>query len=100
MAYKIVRESTPEDLSDRVPVGGTTSENRSTRSNAICDRFKLQYPKFNSLNAKSKLRKRQPSVFLPELWNQLPLSLRSVESVDAFKARLKTRLFVEAFGED
>ena len=100
MAYKIVWESAPEDLSDRVPVSGITSESRPTRSNAICDQFKLQYPKFNSLNAKSKLRKRQPSVFLPEIWNQLPLSLRSVESVDAFKAQLKTRLFVEAFGED
>ena len=53
-----------------------------------------------SLNAKSRLRKRQPSVFLPDLWNQLPLSLRSLESVTDFKAQLKTRLFVEAFGKD
>ena len=99
-SYKIVWESAPEYLQDRVPVDETTSESRPTRSNAIADRFKLQYPRFNSLNAKSKLRKRQPSVFLPELWNKLPLSLRSLESVDAFKTQLKTRLFVEAFGED
>ena len=99
MAYKIVWEKAPEDLLDRVPLHEVTDE-RPTRSNAITDRFKLQYPKFHSLNAKSKLRKRQPSVFLPEIWNTLPLSLRSLESIDAFKSQLKTRLFVESFGED
>ena len=99
MAYKIVWESAPADLLDRVPADAGTDNIRPTRSNAILDRFKLQYPKFNSLNANSKLRRRQASVFLPELWNKLPLSLRSLESVDAFKAQLKTRLFVETFGD-
>ena len=99
MAYKIVWESAPADLLDRVPADAGTDSVRPTRSNAILDRFKLQYPKFNSLNANSKLRRRQASVFLPELWNKLPLSLRSLESVDAFKAQLKTRLFVETFGD-
>ena len=33
----------------------------------------------------------------PKLWNDLPISLRSIESVDAFKRQLKTYLFVQAF---
>lgn len=33
----------------------------------------------------------------PSLWKDLPLSLRSVASVDAFKTHLKTFLFAQAF---
>lgn len=33
----------------------------------------------------------------PRLWNDLPPSMRSSDSVDAFKCRLKTHLFVQAF---
>ena len=33
----------------------------------------------------------------PRLWNDLPLSLRSIESADSFKRQLKTYLFVQAF---
>lgn len=33
----------------------------------------------------------------PRLWNDLPLSLRSVASVGAFKTQLKTFLFAQAF---
>nr|XP_054596020.1 uncharacterized protein LOC129163078 [Nothobranchius furzeri] len=33
----------------------------------------------------------------PRLWNSLPLSLRSVDSVDSFKKQLKTHLFKLAF---
>lgn len=98
MAYKIVWSTAPRELREYVPVHQNTEE-RPTRSNATLDRFKLQFPKFNSLNAKSKLRNRKPSVFLPERWNKLPLTLRSMESIDAFKSQLKTRLFVESFGE-
>lgn len=32
----------------------------------------------------------------PRLWNDLPLSVRSLESVDAFKSKLKTHLFLQA----
>lgn len=98
MAYKIVWSTAPRDLLDRVPVHENVEE-RPTRSNATLDRYKLLFPKFNSINAKSKLRKRRPSVFLPEEWNKLPLTLRSLESIQAFKSQLKTRLFVEAFGD-
>lgn len=33
----------------------------------------------------------------PRLWNLLPLSLRSLDSVDVFKSKLKTHLFLQAF---
>jgi hypothetical protein len=33
----------------------------------------------------------------PRLWNDLPPSLRSIDSVDTFKSNLKTYLFVQAF---
>jgi len=33
----------------------------------------------------------------PRLWNELPLSLRSLDSVDIFKKQLKTHLFSQAF---
>jgi len=33
----------------------------------------------------------------PRLWNDLPPSMRSSDSVDVFKCRLKTHLFVQAF---
>ena len=33
----------------------------------------------------------------PKLWNDLPLSIRSLDSVDAFKSELKTHLFLQAF---
>ena len=64
----------------------------------VPDLFKLQYPKLSSVNASSKLRKRRPSVLLPDLWNVLPLDLRSSNTVESFKSGLKTRLFREAFG--
>ena len=51
-----------------------------------------------SINAKSKLRQRRLSVFLPTVWNELPLELRSIPNVDTFKTRLKTHFFVGAFG--
>ena len=37
------------------------------------------------------------SVVAPRLWNQLPLELRSVTSVDQFKTQLKTYLFQLAY---
>ena len=71
---------------------------RTTRATTVPDFYRLKYPKLSSINANSKLRRRRLSVFLPDVWNDLPLELRSVHPVDLFKTRLKTRLFQEAFG--
>ena len=99
MAFKIVHNLAPDYLCDQVPVEELEAV-RTTRGNALPDPYKLKYPKLSSVNANSKLRRRRPSVFLPEVWNKLPIELRSIESVDLFKSKLKTRLFVEAFGAD
>ena len=72
---------------------------RAARGNAWPDGFKLRYPKLSSVNATSKLRRRRPSVYLPEIWNKLSVDLRAIDSVDSFKSKLKTCLFTEAFGE-
>ena len=64
------------------------------------DFYKLKYSKLSSVNANSKLRKRRLSVFLPTVWNSLPLDLRSVHPIELFKSKLKTLLFLEAFPED
>ena len=37
------------------------------------------------------------SIAGPKLWNELPLSLRKVKSVDVFKSQLKTYLFKQAY---
>eukprot|EP00116_Pleurobrachia_bachei_P019318 sb/3479580/ len=63
-----------------------TSQLFKTCGTATPDHYKLKSPKLSSINAKSKLRRRRPSVFLPDVWNELPLELRSVESVDLFKS--------------
>ena len=100
MAYKIVHGQAPVYLCDQVPVEEHQEATRLTRGTATWDPFKLKYPKMSSVNANSKLRRRRPSVFLPDLWNKLPLDLRSVGTLETFMTQLKTRLFVEAFGED
>lgn len=50
---------------------------------------------------RSRLRRsgdRAFSVAAPALWNELPLSLKSLPSMDTFKKGLKTYLFYKAFG--
>eukprot|EP00116_Pleurobrachia_bachei_P015374 sb/3475636/ len=97
-AYKVVHRTAPDYLTDKVPACEDVDSLRFTRANAVPDEFRLQYPHLSSVNANSKLRRRRPSVFLPSLWNDLPLDIRSLPSVDSFKTRLKTRLFTEAYG--
>ena len=61
----------------------------------------LRYSSKNVLAVpKSRLKTygdRAFSVVARRLWNQLPLELRSVTSVDQFKAQLKTYLFKLAY---
>ena len=96
MGYKIVHGLAPVYLQEQVPVDDGQDVIRTTRGT---DGLKLRYPKLSSVNATSKLRRRRPSVYLPEIWNKLSLDLRAIESVESFKSKLKTSLFIEAFGE-
>ena len=43
------------------------------------------------------LEARSFSAAAPKLWNDLPLELRQVTSLDSFKSRLKTYLFKKYF---
>eukprot|EP00116_Pleurobrachia_bachei_P011761 sb/3472023/ len=85
-------------LQDQVPVDDGLHVIRATRGNAWLDGLKLKYPKLSKrVNATSKLRRRRPSVYLPKVWNKLPLNLTAVESVESFKSKLKTSLFADVF---
>ena len=99
IAYKIVNGTAPEYLQDLVPLDDDWGASRTTRKTEVLDPYRLKHPKMSSTNAKSKLRRRRISVFLPTVWNDLPFQLRSIPNVDTFKSRLKTHLFTVAFGE-
>ena len=98
IAYKIVYGTAPCYLQEMVPLDDSWGLSRTTRMTDVVDPYRLKHPKMTSINANSKLRRRRLSVFLPTIWNELPLELRSIPNVDTFKARLKTHLFVGAFG--
>ena len=98
-AYKIVHGLAPIYMQEQVPLDENWGTNRTTRMTDILDPYRLKHQKMSSINANSKLRKRRISVYLPEVWNSLSLELRSLPSVEQFKARLKTFLYIEAFGD-
>ena len=98
IAYKIVNGTAPCYLQELVPRDENWGASRETRMTSVPDPYRLKHPKMTSINAKSKLRRRRLSVFLPSVWNELPLELRSIPNVDTFKSRLKTHFFVGAFG--
>ena len=45
-----------------------------------------------------KVGERAFSFLAPSVWNNLPCALRDSPSLDAFKSKLKTHLFREAYG--
>ena len=61
------------------------------------DRFLLKddCPK----NAKEQYTKRAFRYFAPKLWNSLPEIIRSSQSLECFKSRVKTHLFKQVFFE-
>jgi hypothetical protein len=63
---------------------------RSLRSNIDCE-LKLHVPFIKKLT----LAERSFSVQAPKEWNQLPLKLRSISSLDVFRRNLKTHLFIQ-----
>ena len=49
----------------------------------------------NKING--KIKSRSFYMAAPKLWNDLPLFIRNISSVNAFKKALKTHLFQKAF---
>ena len=87
ITFKCLNSLAPEYLSELLSVRST---GRTLRSSAD---MLLDVPK-----SKTKTwGDRSFAVCAPGLWNDLPFSVRSVESLSAFKVSLKTHLFREAF---
>lgn len=69
---------------------------------------KIQYKQYNcrpgdflqlaTKNAKTKYGKRTFEYVGPRLWNALPLEVRTIEKIEAFKRQVKTILFTDTTG--
>ena len=98
LTYKALHGFAPDYITSLlkryIPTRGDTHrdpviENSPRRSN---DHFLLQKPTYNY--TKSSLTKRSFSYAAPDLWNQLPYTIRSCNSKDIFAGRLKTFIFI------
>ena len=90
ITFKCIHGLAPPYLSELIDVRST---GRTLRSSAG---LLLDIPK-----SKTKtFGERAFSSSAPRLWNDLPLHLRSAESVATFKSNLKTYMFQNAFPED
>jgi hypothetical protein len=85
LVYKILQTGQPQYLKSML---NRPKHSHSTRFSSSL----LDVPRTNT-----ELGKRAFSVAGPKIWNSLPLSVRSANSLSAFKSRLKTHLFRLAF---
>ena len=84
IAYKVLHDRAPIYLQELLQL---YTPSRNLRSS---NRHLLVKPYFN-LNS---YRKRPFSVAAPELWNNLPEDIKSANSIDDFKCKIKTFLFM------
>ena len=84
IAYKVLNDRAPIYLQQLLQLYAPSRNLRSSNRNLLVK------PYFN-LNSYGK---RAFSVAAPELWNKLPEDIKSANSVDAFKRKLKTFLFM------
>ena len=87
LTYKALNNMAPKYISDLLTM---YVPSRSLRSSS---QLLLSIPKSRLATCGD----RAFAIAAPKLWNSLPLSIRSSETVDAFKKRLKTHLFKLAF---
>ncbi len=80
MTYKALNGKAPAYLSDLL----SYQEGRNSRSNKL---NLLTVPRTKCVT----FGDRAFSVYAPRLWNKLPLSIRSLDTVDEFKSAVKTR---------
>ncbi len=64
---------------------------RSSRSSNV--KFVLKVPR----TKRKTLGTRSFSFYAPDLWNSLPMEIRSIDDVDTFKSMVKTHLFKKAY---
>ena len=87
LVYRCLHQLAPAYLSELIKPYTPARSLRSADSNLITtNRYRLE-----------GCGRRRFSVAGPLLWNQLPASVKSADSIGAFKTALKTHLFREAF---
>ena len=78
----------------------TYKDNRHTSCTRTCSRTLRSTDQKLLAVPKSRLKTygdRAFSVAAPKLWNELPLDLRSLDTINLFKKHLKTDLFEKAY---
>ena len=88
ITHKCLHGKAPQYLSSRLEYYTPTRALRSSQKFLLVEK---------RTNLKS-YGERAFSVAAPKLWNSLPYDLRACDSLDTFKAKLKTFLFRKAFG--
>ena len=87
ITYKVLHDQAPIYIQELLQLYSPSCNLRSSNRNLFVK------PYFN-LNSDGK---RAFSVAALELWNNLPEDIKSVNSVDDFKHKLKTILFMQAY---
>ena len=85
--YKVLHDRAPIYIQELLQLCTPSRNLRSSNRNLLVK------PYFN-LNSYGK---RAFSVAAPELWNNLPEDIKSANSIDDFKRKLKTFLFMRAY---
>jgi hypothetical protein len=87
MSYKAIKNQAPSYISNMVTKYAPGRYLRSSTSEL------LKVPRANTRG----FGDRAFSIFAPRQWNNLPASIKESSSLDVFKKRLKTHLFVDAY---
>ena len=87
ITYKVLHDRAPIYIQELLQLYTPSRNLRSSNRNLLVK------PYFN-LNSYGK---RAFSVAAPELWNNLPEDIKSANSIDDFKRKLKTFLFMRAY---
>lgn len=87
ITYKVLHDRAPIYLQELLQLYTSSRNLRSSSRNLLVK------PYFN-LNSYGK---RAFSVAAPELWNNLPEDIKCANSIDDFKHKLKTFLFMRAY---
>jgi len=90
LCYKIVNDMAPQYLKELIAMYTPICSSRSTRTWPLDDNLKMVIPKMS----KTLAGDRRFTNYAPVAWNSLPLEIRSITHMDAFKARLKNRLYL------
>jgi len=89
LTFKCIFGQAPTYLSDLISIKSNSLYNLRSTGKLLLDN-----PKGKMLTT---LKARSFSAAAPKLWNDPPVELRQVTSLDSFKSRLKTYLFKKYF---